>query len=66
MSKVEKLYDSIDDVEAEAKKELRNDRLKDAKGKLKAMLVKIEQSKQITANLEREYSALKHEIENGI
>ena len=48
----------ITQVKVEAEKELREERMKDAKSRIKLQLTKIHAAKKIVANLERELEDL--------
>jgi hypothetical protein len=52
----------INAVEAEARKELADEKAKAAKGKIKTSLVKIEQARTILRNLEEEHQVLLRDI----
>ncbi len=50
----------------EAQKEIRDERLKEAKGKLKKKLQDLSDAKLVVSNLERELEELEHELAAGI
>lgn len=50
----------------EAEKEIRDERLKEAKGKLKSKLQALADARLIVSNLERELNELEHELAEGI
>jgi len=55
----------LEKIEAEARKEVMEERMKGATKLIKKKMAEIADSKQITANLEREYEDLKQSIQDG-
>lgn len=57
---------TVADVRKEAEKEIRAERLKTAKVKLKSKLQQISDAETILANLNRELDELEHELAAGL
>ncbi|HHJ53754.1 MAG TPA: hypothetical protein ENJ89_11210 [Caldithrix abyssi] len=55
----------LEKIEAEARKEVMEERMKDATKRIKTKMREIADSEQITANLKREMEDLKQSIQDG-